>query len=375
MASTSVLRSEFRVERSVNDDVALVVKTAPAGLGELGLFVILVSGLFLTAVLGSFNPQVRAAAGPVLTTLVGALLAGGVALKMFAAWAARKTSGRLTISPRARTMSEEGLKALFPWQQFQLPDDAVVVLDAVEIRRAIVAKDSRRQSDVCVRLWCMPADGRSDEQVTSTIEAHRQAVSATFFRSLADVPMPPGGVLVASAFENPIFRRLGVLLAELGICQAYDATGARAERLADAPRKTAVIGAPQRFSIPTVSIPIKILAVVMGTVVATFIALLSLNPFIFVYIVLLITMALSTRQVLVCDDEGLRLHYSYFFGLWRRGHDSRRWDEVNKIQTEKMSDGVPGVAIRRVDGSDWKIIAPSQRAALALAAKLQAFLT
>ncbi|MEP7117899.1 MAG: hypothetical protein ABI880_09970, partial [Acidobacteriota bacterium] len=109
-----------------------------------------------------------------------------------------------------------------------------------------------------------------------------------------------------------------------------------------------------------------------STALATFVAVFALNPFIFVYIILLITMAISTRQVLVCDGEGLRLHYSYFMGLWRSGHDSRRWDEISRIQTEKMSDGFPAVAIRRIDGSDWKIIAPTERAALALEAKLHA---
>ncbi len=116
---------------------------------------------------------------------------------------------------------------------------------------------------------------------------------------------------------------------------------------------------------------VKILAMMMGLAIATFIALFSLNPYIFVYLILLIVMALSTRQVLVCDPEGLRLHYLYFMGRWRRGHDARRWGEVSAIQIESMSGSHRVVAIRRVDGRDWKIIAPTNRAALALEAKLK----
>ena len=371
MASASVVASRFRVDRSVDGDVTLIVKTFPAGHGDWGLFVALAAGLYLTAVLGSFNPNVRSAGQPVLLALLGVLVLGGLAFKIFVAWAARKTSGSVTISPRTRTMSHQGLQALFPWQQFQLPSDAGLVLDAVTIRRTVGSSAEGRHLVVLVRLWSMPAVGRSAAQMAAAIEDHRQRASASTFPSLAEAPLPEGAVLLASAFENPIVRRLGALVAELGLCLAYDATGARTEKLGETTRKTAVIGAPQTMSIPTVSVPIKILAMMMGLVIATFIALFSLNPYIFVYLILLIVMALSTRQVLVCDDEGLRLHYAYFMGLWRRGQDARRWDEVSAIQIESISGSQRVVAIRRVDGRDWKVVAPTNRAALALEAKLK----
>jgi hypothetical protein len=362
MRRGSALTSTFRTERPRPDTVTLVVTTVPNRQGDLGLFAVLAAGLCLTAVLGSYNDDIRAAAMPVLIAVLGMGVLGGLALKFFVAWAARKTSGTVSWCSSTRSLSQQGLQALFPWSERGIPVEAVIVLDAVSVLRPTASsRHDPVHTSVHVRLWCVPADGRTPEQLGQCVEALRDTLRRETFQSLASAPLPAGAIPIGTALENPVFRRLAKMLAEHGGCTAYDATGAQVERIeAQSALRSVAIPAPRTHVIPTTSLPVRILFTLMAIVVAGVVALFSLNPYLFVYLVLLVITAVSARQVLVCDAAGLHLHYSYLLGLWRRGHDDRRWDEITAIQIENVS-GFIALAIRRADGNDWKIIVPSER--------------
>ncbi len=375
MAFGSSLKSDFRVARSVDGDVTIAVKTVPAGGGDWGLFPALAAGLFLTAILGSGNADIRSSAGPVVIVLLMVFALAGLGFKVLTVWAARKTSGIVTYSPRTRTLSESGLDALFPLRTVQLPLDGILVLDAVKIRRRGAKLDDSTHDSVVVRLSSVPAAGRSPDQMAQLVEAHRQKTSDIWFSSLDQAPLPEGASLLGTAFENPIFRRVAAVLAESGAGTAYDTTGLATAVLTETPRKSAPIGAAVKFSVPTVSLPIKMLATVMGIAVSGFIALISLNLYLFVYVLLLLVFALSTRQILVCDDDGLHLQYRYFMGLWRRGQDHRRWDEITAIQMERSANGFLALAIRRADGVNWAIVLPNERTGRHIEQQIKGFIS
>jgi hypothetical protein len=342
----------FRPERPGPDTVSLVIKTVPKRQGGLGLVAALAAGLVLTAVLGSYSADFRAYAPRLVIQFLGFAALVGLGYKLLVGSVVRKASGTVSFFSPTRTLSQQGLRALFPWTERELPREAVVVLDTVRVLSPTArSKDPARSPTVHWRLWCMAPEGK---------EAHGVNPTHGTFHSPDAAPMPPGAVLLGSALENPIFRRLAEMLVEDAGCTAYDATGAQVDRIDTRPSlRTVTIAAQTTYVIPMRSWPIRIVLTMVAVVVAGLVSVLTLNPYLFAYLVALTLIFVSTRQVLVCDAAGLHLHYSYFFGLWRRGDHRRRWDDITTAQIDHAPNGALVLAVRCADGDDWKIMLPS----------------